>query len=117
MSAAVTTARERIQVADASTHERLRELEKSDGPRFDRDLWASLAETGSSVYVVPRDNVVLSGDRGSVPVTVTNDFDQTVRVGVVITADPAARLDAQPLESVEIEPGRRADLYSPLAQA
>jgi uncharacterized protein YfaS (alpha-2-macroglobulin family) len=57
---------------------------------------------------------VLSGDRGSVPVTVTNDFDQTVRVGVSITADPAARLDAEPLEVVEIEAGRRASLEVPV---
>ncbi len=85
-----------------------------EGERLLDSIDASLAETGSSVYVVPRDNVVLSGDRGSVPVTVTNDFDQTVRVGVVITADPAARLDAQPLESVEIEPGRRASLEVPV---
>ncbi len=31
---------------DRSTHERLRELERSDGPRFDPDLWAELAELG-----------------------------------------------------------------------
>ena len=85
-----------------------------EGERLLDSIDASLAETGSSVYVVPRDNVVLSGDRGSVPVTVTNDFDQPVRVGAVITADPAARLDAQPLESVEIEPGRRASLEVPV---
>ena len=85
-----------------------------EGERLLDSIDASLAETEGSVYVVPRDNVVLSGDRGSVPVTVTNDFDQTVRVGVVITADPAARLDAQPLAAVEIEPGRRASLEVPV---
>ena len=40
-------------IGDASTHERLRELERSDGPRFDRDLWASLAETGVLGAFVP----------------------------------------------------------------
>lgn len=40
-------------IGDASTHERLRELEKGDGPRFDRDLWASLAETGLLGAFVP----------------------------------------------------------------
>ena len=29
-------------LGDRSTHERLRELERSDGPRFDADLWAEL---------------------------------------------------------------------------
>ena len=85
-----------------------------EGERLLDSVTASLATTEQSVYVVPRDNVVLSGDRGSVPVTVTNDFDQSVRVGVVITADPAARLDAQPLPPVDIEPGRRASLEVPV---
>ena len=85
-----------------------------EGERLLDSIDISLAATANSVYVVPRDNVVLSGDRGSVPVTVTNDFDQTVRVGVVITSDPAARLDAEPLPAVEIEPGRRASLEVPV---
>jgi hypothetical protein len=85
-----------------------------DGERLLDSIEVSLAATENSVYVIPRDNVVLSGDRGSVPVTVTNDFDQTVRVGVVITSDPAARLDAEPLPAVEIEPGRRASLEVPV---
>ena len=33
-------------IGDASTPEKLREIEKSGGPRFDRGLWASLAEAG-----------------------------------------------------------------------
>lgn len=40
-------------IGDASTHERLRELEKGDGARFDRELWASLAETGVLGAFVP----------------------------------------------------------------
>ena len=85
-----------------------------EGERLLDSINASLTATEARVYVVPRDNVVLSGDRGSVPVTVTNDLDQTVRVGVTITANPAARLDAQPLPPVEIEPGRRASLEVPV---
>ena len=40
-------------IGDASTHDRLRELERSDEPRFDRALWASLAETGVLGAFVP----------------------------------------------------------------
>ncbi len=40
-------------IGDASTHERLRELETGDGPRFDTDLWATLAETGILGAFVP----------------------------------------------------------------
>jgi hypothetical protein len=85
-----------------------------EGERLLDSIDASLAATEARVYVVPRDNVVLSGDRGSVPVTVTNDLDQTVQVGVTISANPAARLDAEPLPPVEIEPGRRASLEVPV---
>lgn len=38
---------------DRSTHERLRELERTDGPRFDRDLWSELAELGVLGATVP----------------------------------------------------------------
>jgi 3-oxocholest-4-en-26-oyl-CoA dehydrogenase beta subunit len=33
-------------LGDLSTHERLRELENADGPRFDRGLWKQLADLG-----------------------------------------------------------------------
>jgi hypothetical protein len=85
-----------------------------EGGRLLDTIEASLATTSSTVFVVPRDNVVLSGDRGSVPVTVANDLDQPVRVGVAITAEPAARLDADALPAVQIEPGRRASLEVPV---
>lgn len=38
---------------DRSTHERLRGLEQGDGPRFDRDLWAELANVGILGATVP----------------------------------------------------------------
>lgn len=85
-----------------------------EGDRLLDTIEASLATTAGTVYVVPRDNVVLSGDQGSVPVTVTNDLDQPVRVGLVLTGEPAARLDAAPLPAVQIEPGRRASLEVPV---
>lgn len=43
-------------LGDASTHERLRDLERSDGPRLDRDLWASLARTGVLGAFVPEEH-------------------------------------------------------------
>lgn len=75
---------------------------------------ASVQDTQSGIYVVPRENVTFSGDRGSVPVTVANDLDQAVTVGVVVSAYPTARLVADSLEPVEIEPGKRASLEVPV---
>jgi alkylation response protein AidB-like acyl-CoA dehydrogenase len=40
-------------LGDFSSHESLRDLERSEGPRFDRDLWASLASTGVLGAFVP----------------------------------------------------------------
>lgn len=85
-----------------------------EGGRLLDTIEVSLATTASRVYVVPRDNIVLSGDRGSVPVTVANDLDQPVRVGVTITAEPQARLEAEALPAVQIDPGRRASLEVPV---
>ena len=85
-----------------------------DGERLLGSIEGSIAAAQRGVYVVPRDDVVFSGDRGSVPVTVTNDLDQTVRVGVRVEAQPAARLEAEPLSAVDIEPGRRASLEVPV---
>ena len=75
---------------------------------------ADIARTTSAVYVIPRDNVTFSGDRGSVPITVANDHDQDVIVGVQVTADPASRLETTPLTDVVIEAGKRASLEVPV---
>lgn len=84
------------------------------GARLVDSIDASLKTTTGQVYVVARDDVVLSGDSGSLPVTVGNDLQQTVRVGVSVTGTPAARLEAAPLPTVEIEAGRRASLEVPV---
>ncbi|TEX51954.1 MAG: hypothetical protein B7C55_02965 [Actinomycetales bacterium mxb001] len=62
------------------------------------------------LYVVPREAITLSGDRGLVPVTVANDFDQPVVIGVSLQGNPSARLDAAPVSDIRIEPGRKASL-------
>ncbi|MGI9196690.1 MAG: DUF6049 family protein [Candidatus Nanopelagicales bacterium] len=68
----------------------------------------------AKVYVVPRDGVTFSGDRGSVPVTVANDFDESVRIGVTLLGSPAARLSSDAVAPVDIEPGKRASLEIPV---
>lgn len=68
----------------------------------------------SRLYVVPRETVTFSGDRGSVPVTVANDFDQSVVISVNLIGSPEARLSADEVEPITIEPGRRASLEVPV---
>jgi len=69
-----------------------------------------IASDISRLYVVPREAITLSGDRGLVPVTVANDFDQPVVIGVSLQGSPTARLDATAIETIRIEPGRKASL-------
>ncbi len=40
-------------LTDRSTHERLKALETSDGPRFDRELWSDLAQAGLVGLAIP----------------------------------------------------------------
>ncbi|MCB1256884.1 MAG: acyl-CoA/acyl-ACP dehydrogenase [Microthrixaceae bacterium] len=42
-------------IGDHSTHDRLREIERSDGPRFDTELWAALADTGVLGACIPEE--------------------------------------------------------------
>ncbi len=43
-------------LTDLATHEVLREIERGDGPRFDRNIWAKLAEAGILGIAVPEAN-------------------------------------------------------------
>ncbi|MFM9135210.1 MAG: DUF6049 family protein [bacterium] len=87
-------------------------------PRAGEQLLTTIQRTidarMTQLYIVPRDNVTFSGDRGRVPVTVANEFDSSVIVGVTLTGNPAARLSTEALDQVEIEPGRRASLEVPV---
>lgn len=75
---------------------------------------ADIEKTVSGVYVIPRSDVTLSGDRGKIPVTVANDLGQAVTVGVRVTATPSSRLEAEPLTEVLIDAGTRASLEIPV---
>jgi alkylation response protein AidB-like acyl-CoA dehydrogenase len=43
-------------IGDASGQQALRQIERAEGPRFDRDLWATLGETGVLGAFVPEDH-------------------------------------------------------------
>ena len=93
--------------------------------RAQSSAWRSQPETGTSllrsvrreltartdaVRVLSEGRIVFSGDVGAVPITIANDLDQVVTVGVRLVGEPAARLSSQPLEGIEIEPGRRVSV-------
>lgn len=83
-------------------------------PKAGTDLLTSirreLAERTNAVHVLSRGSIVFSGDVGAVPVTIENDLDTAVTVGVELIGDPAARLSSTPLEGIRIEAGRRVSV-------
>lgn len=66
----------------------------------------SLQEQTGLVRVLSDGTVTLSGDSGKVPVTIVNDLDRAVTVGVALRGRPALRLDSEPLQDVTVEAGR-----------
>jgi len=107
MTSALMAALLRAQSAAWRTRERT-------GVELLASVQADIDAIESQIYVIPRDNVTFSGDRGSVPITVANDLDQAVTVGVTVTAEPASRLEATGLNDVLIEAGKRASLEVPV---
>ena len=73
-----------------------------------------LDEDAAKVSVVSRGTVTFSGDTGRIPITVANDFDRPVIVGLVVEGNPTARLQAEQLTPLQIAAGRRASLEVPV---
>lgn len=70
----------------------------------------SLREQTGLVRVLSDGTVTLSGDSGKVPVTIVNDLDRSVTVGVALRGRPSLRLDSEPLQDVTVEAGRMASI-------
>lgn len=65
------------------------------------------------VRVLSTGTVTFSGDAGNVPVTIANDSEATVTVGLALVGRPASRLIAQPLDDITVEPGRKVSVEVP----
>ena len=71
---------------------------------------ARLAEETARVKVLSEGTITFSGDTGRVPVTITNDLDRSVTVGVALSGRPRLRLSSEPLTEIRIEAGRMASV-------
>jgi len=63
-----------------------------------------------AVRILSRNTITLSGESGSIPITIANDLGQAITVQLGVTATPAARLTVEPIAPVVIEPGRKMSL-------
>jgi hypothetical protein len=75
-----------------------------------RSVRAGLSEQISQVYALSSGTITLSGDEGLVPVTIANDLDRAVTVGVQLRGSPSARLISDPLFGITIEPGKKVSV-------
>jgi hypothetical protein len=69
-----------------------------------------LATDMAQVRVLSKGTITLSGDTGRVPVTIQNDLDRSVTVGLTLIGNPALRLSAETLGNIQIEAGRMASV-------
>ncbi|CAB4870792.1 unannotated protein [freshwater metagenome] len=64
----------------------------------------------AAVHVLSSGRVIFSGDSGRVPVTIANDGEQSVTIGVGLVGEPAARLESTPLTGITVDPGRKVSV-------
>jgi hypothetical protein len=63
-----------------------------------------------SVRVVSSGSITVSGESGTIPITVDNDGTQPVTVGLVLTSKPPQLFSADPVEPFTIDPERRTSV-------
>src|SRR5688572_25646014 len=76
-----------------SSHERLRELEKADGPRFDRDTWTELANAGVLGIALPE----AVGGAGLGLVELARVLQAVGKAGALVPAFETLALGALPI--------------------
>lgn len=80
------------------------------GEKLVRTTSDELAEQTDLVRVLSAGTITFSGDSGRVPVTIANDLDRAVTVGLRLEGVPALRLESEPLTGIRIEPGKMASV-------
>ncbi len=84
--------------------------EPQTGLELLRSIRLGLTEQIRQVYALSAGTITLSGEEGLVPVTIANDLDRAVTVGVQLRGAPAARLISAPLYGITIEPGKKVSV-------
>ncbi len=84
--------------------------EPQTGLELLRSVRVGLTEQTSQVYALSSGTITLSGEEGLVPVTIANDLDRAVTVGVQLRGVPAARLISEPMYGITIEPGKKVSV-------
>ena len=80
------------------------------GEELVSSISTSLQDEIGKVYALSQGTITLAGENGLVPVTIANDLDQSVTIGVQLRGDPRARLESNPLYEITIEPGKKVSV-------
>ncbi len=80
------------------------------GEELVSSITTSLQEQINKVYALSEGTITLSGESGLVPVTIANDLDRSVTIGVQLRGIPSARLESKPLYEITIEPGKKVSV-------
>ena len=83
---------------------------RETGEQLINDTADELAQKMAGVRVLSSGTITFSGDTGRVPVTISNDLDRSVTVGLALVGNPALRLSSAPLANIRIEPGKMASV-------
>jgi len=83
---------------------------RETGEELINDTADELAHKMAGVRVLSAGTITFSGDTGRVPVTISNDLDRSVTVGLELVGNPALRLSSSPLSNIRIEPGKMASV-------
>jgi hypothetical protein len=75
-----------------------------------RSIRTEINQVINDVRVLSAGNITFSGDVGRVPITIANDLDQSVTVGLRLIGEPASRLVSQDTTDISIEAGRKASV-------
>ena len=81
-----------------------------EGRRLITSIGEQLASDMSLVHVLSTGTITFSGDSGRVPVTIINDLDRSVTVGLTLNGQPALRLESDPLTGIRIDAGKMASV-------
>ena len=84
--------------------------ERAAGIRLGTTIESQLKAEIGSVRVLAGGVKNLSNDRPDIPITIANDLPVPVHVGLVLTANPAIRLSAQPMPTTTIPANRKVSV-------
>lgn len=85
-------------------------LEPATGVELVSSISFGLQEQINKVYALSEGTITLSGESGLVPVTIANDLDRSVTIGVQLRGIPTARLESDALYEITIEPGKKVSV-------